>query len=120
MDDMMKKIDLGEFNCFTRDFQIALPKSKISEIFKKVSISCQELEIPEFKSAVEMMGKEYSKEKLTEHRARLTELELFVKEMKIPRAYDNKYFSKDYEKKVLKVLDAQSIEYRKYIQNNLK
>ena len=67
-----------------------------------------------------MMGKEYSKEKLTEHRARLTELELFVKEMKIPRAYDNKYFSKDYEKKVLKVLDAQSIEYRKYIQNNLK
>ena len=26
MDEMMKKVDLGEFTCFIRDFQIALPK----------------------------------------------------------------------------------------------
>ena len=66
------------------------------------------------------MGREYSKEKLTEHRERLRELDSFVKELKVPRSYENKYLSKDYEKKVLQVLDAQSIEYRKYIQNNLK
>jgi hypothetical protein len=51
------------------------------------------------------MGKEYSKEKLTEHRERLKELENFVKELEIPRSYDNKYKSKDYEQNVLKVLD---------------
>jgi hypothetical protein len=66
------------------------------------------------------MGREYSKEKLTEHRERLRELDSFVKELNVPRSYENKYLSKDYEKKVLSVLDAQSIEYRKYIQNNLK
>ena len=71
-----------------------------------MSISFQELEIPEFKQAIEMLGKEYSKEKLTEHKARMNELEIFVKELKVPRSYENKYFSKDYEKKVLKVLDA--------------
>ena len=47
------------------------------------------------------MGREYSKEKLTEHRERLRELESFVKELKVPRSYENKYLSKDYEKKVL-------------------
>jgi len=26
MAEMMKKLDLGEFTCFTNDFQIALPK----------------------------------------------------------------------------------------------
>ena len=52
------------------------------------------------------MGREYSKEKLTEHKERMKELEIFVKELKVPRSYENKYLSKDYEKKVLKVLDA--------------
>ena len=66
------------------------------------------------------MGREYSKEKLVEHKERLKELEVFVKELNIPRSYENKYISKDYEQKVLKVLDKHSIEYRKYIQNNLK
>ena len=71
-----------------------------------MSISCQELEIPEYKKAIEIMGREYSKEKLTEHKERMKELEIFVKELKVPRSYENKYLSKDYEKKVLKVLDA--------------
>lgn len=67
-----------------------------------------------------MIGKEYSKEKLVEHKERLKELQTFVIELKIPRSYENKYLSKDYDQKVLKTLDALSIEYRKYIQNNLK
>ena len=55
-----------------------------------------------------------------EHKQRLKELEIFVEELDIPKSYENKYLSKDYEKKVLKVLDSLSIDYRKYIQNNLK
>lgn len=42
---------------------------------------------------------------MTEHRERLKELEIFLKELNLPQSYENKYLSKDYEEKVLKVLD---------------
>ena len=38
-EDSMKKIDLGEFTCFTRDFKIELPRSKITECFRKSAIN---------------------------------------------------------------------------------
>ena len=60
-----------------------------------------------------MMGKEYSKDKLAEHKERLKELEIFVKKLNIPRSYENKYLNKDYEQKVLSVLDHECIDYRK-------
>lgn len=62
-----------------------------------------------------MIGKEYSKEKLTEYKERLKELEIFVKEINIPESYENKYISKEYEIKVLDALQPFVSEYRKYI-----
>jgi hypothetical protein len=37
-----------------------------------------ELELPEFKQAIEFLGKDYSKEKLTEHIERVKEIETFI------------------------------------------
>lgn len=51
------------------------------------------------------MGKEYSMAKLSEHKDRLLELETFVKKLNLPRSYENKYKNKEYEQKVLNVLD---------------
>lgn len=34
-EESMKKIDLGEFTCFTRDFKIDLPRAKLTECFRK-------------------------------------------------------------------------------------
>ena len=38
-EDGMKKIDLGEFTCFTRDFKIALPRQKVTEIFRRSAVN---------------------------------------------------------------------------------
>ncbi len=36
-EDQIKKIDMGEYTCLCRDFDISLPRQKIQEIFKKAS-----------------------------------------------------------------------------------
>ena len=70
----MKKIDLGEFVCFTRDFQIALPRSKLTEVFRKSSVNLQEMTFENFNSSIEELGDVYSKAKLRENQYRLREL----------------------------------------------
>ena len=37
MEDELKKLDMGEFTCLTRDFSIALPRSRVADVFKKAS-----------------------------------------------------------------------------------
>jgi Ca2+-binding EF-hand superfamily protein len=90
MEEELKKIDLGEFSCIIRDFQIALPKSKISDLFKKASVNCGSLEVPEFKGAMRAMGKEYTKAKLRENRERLILVKKVIQDLKIPEEYPNR------------------------------
>lgn len=66
----MKKLDHGEVNCLMRDFEVELPRMKIAEIFKKVSINNQALEFKEFKDAIRDVAKEYSNAKFKENKAR--------------------------------------------------
>jgi len=67
-----------------------LPKSKVSDLFKKVSINCGSLEVPEFKEAMRVMGKEYLKAKLRENKERLRLVKKLIKDLKIPEEYPNK------------------------------
>jgi Ca2+-binding EF-hand superfamily protein len=50
--DSLKKIDLGEFNGITRDFDIDIPKQKITEIFRATSINNGEMELEHLEKAV--------------------------------------------------------------------
>jgi hypothetical protein len=54
----MNQVDLGEFIAFTKDFQVALPKSKITEVFKKCSVSHRPHKLPQFASAIDRLGQE--------------------------------------------------------------
>ena len=53
-------------------------------------MSCGSLEVPEFKEALRIMGKEYVKAKLTENKARLDLVNKIIKDLKIPEEYPNK------------------------------
>lgn len=75
----MKKIDLGEFTCFTRDFEIALPRTKITEIFRKSAINNQEMTFENMQGSISELGEQYSKAKLRENKERLRELNLVAK-----------------------------------------
>lgn len=70
LEDELKKLDHGEINCLCRDFEIELPRMRIAEIFKKVSINNQALEYKEFKDAIKDIAKEYSNAKFKENKAR--------------------------------------------------
>jgi hypothetical protein len=75
----MRKIDLGEFTCFTRDFEIKLPRTKLTEVFRKASINLQEMEFKNFTNSITDLGVHFSKAKLKENKARLKELTLVAK-----------------------------------------
>jgi len=70
LEDELKKLDHGEINCLCRDFEVALPRHSISEIFKKVSVNNQALEFEGFKGAIKAIAKEYSNAKFKENKAR--------------------------------------------------
>ena len=65
---------MGEFFCFCRDFEIALPRTKITECFKKVSSNNYSLEYGEFKDAITTLGREFAIAKIKENKERLKEL----------------------------------------------
>jgi len=79
-EESMKKIDLGEFTCFTRDFQIALPRTKLTEVFRKsAAFNFQEMTFENLQSSISELGEHYSKAKLRENKERLRELNLVAK-----------------------------------------
>ena len=88
-EESMKKIDLGEFTCFTRDFQIDLPRTKITECFRKSAINLQDMTFENFQQSIRGMGELHPKAKLRENKERLRELTLVSKQLKIPEQYPN-------------------------------
>jgi Ca2+-binding EF-hand superfamily protein len=85
----MKKIDLGEFTCFTRDFQVSLPRTKITEVFRKSAVNLQDMTFENFTTAISELGDHYSKAKLRENQERLKELNMVAKKLRIPEEYPN-------------------------------
>jgi len=39
MKEIMNEVNLGEFYSFCKDFKIPVPKSRITEVFKRASIN---------------------------------------------------------------------------------
>jgi hypothetical protein len=64
--DSLKKVDMGEFNGITRDFDIDIPKEKITAIFRSNSVNNGEMEIAQLEKAITELGTCHAKEKLKE------------------------------------------------------
>lgn len=111
----MKKLDLGEVNCLMRDFEIELPRVRIAEIFKKVSINNQALEYKEFKDAVKAIAKEYSEAKFKENKSRHGIYQKVVDQLQIPELYENPLRDEEYHKKVNEVLDKKMERYNNFV-----
>lgn len=56
MKDGLKKIDLGEFNGFLRDFKINLPREKTNALFLKAGQNIKEIELNNFREAIILVG----------------------------------------------------------------
>lgn len=56
MQDGLKKIDLGEFNGFLRDFKIVLPRLKTNDLFLRAGDNQKEIDHEHFKKAVVLVG----------------------------------------------------------------
>ncbi len=67
-------LDQGELILFCKDFTINLPKSKILEIFIKVSKDKKLLDYDQFKQIVPILCYEYSLSKSKEIKERLREI----------------------------------------------
>lgn len=116
----MKKLDHGEINCLMRDFEVELPRMKITELFKKVSINNQALEYKEFKEMIKDTSKEYSLAKFKENKARHAYYQKIVDQLEIPQSYENPMRDKAYDKKVNDVLNSKMERYTKYVESQLK
>jgi hypothetical protein len=67
-------VDIGELGIFCRDFNIVLPKTKINEVFNRVSESRKSLDLDQFKQVLPHLGLEYAKAKTVEIQCRLREM----------------------------------------------
>jgi len=70
----MNEVDLGEFMKFCKDFSIPLNKAKLTEIFKKTSISHKPHKFEQFYNAIGRIGMELNKVKGEEVNNRLSEI----------------------------------------------
>jgi len=63
----MNEINIGEFMMFCKDFRIPLSKAKITEIFKKCSISHRPHKFDQFMESLSRLGTEINKSKIEEN-----------------------------------------------------
>ena len=59
---------------FCRDFKIQLPKSKIQECYKGVSINKMPLSLEQFKLLIPILGEVFLRSKVEEIKCRLREI----------------------------------------------
>ena len=114
----MKKMDLGEFTKFCKDFSINLHKVKLTEIFRK--IHPHYLEHKQFKEVLIPLSEEFTRNKLIEHRERLREISDLIDQLELPEQYENKYKDKGAYDNISAALDKKAEKYRKYITNELR
>jgi len=77
----LKKIDLGEFNGFLRDFKINLPRLKTNDLFLKAGDNLKEIEFDDYKKAIILVGQEYATAKLRENKERLKEWKKLIDDL---------------------------------------
>lgn len=59
---------------FCRDFKLILPKTRISDVYTRVSKTRQSLNLDQFKETLPHLGLEYAKAKTVEIQCRLREM----------------------------------------------
>ena len=116
----LKKIDLGEFNGFLRDFKINLPRQKTNEMFLKAGENKKEIELDDFKKAVILVGQEYAHAKLRENKERLKEWNKLIDDLKIPESYPNTAGTIEFKSKLQETLEKKTDRFSKYVDNNLR
>jgi len=120
MKDGMKKLDLGEFNGFLRDFQMNLPRQKTNDLFLKAGQNKKEIECHEFKAATILVGTELAHAKLREHVERLKELKKVVEQLELPESYPNNPGTNEYKGELEKTLAVKADRLVKYVDNSLR
>jgi hypothetical protein len=75
----MNEVDLGEYMSFCKDFQVPLPKSKLTEIFKKSSVAHKPHKFEQFYDSMTRIGREMNRIKLDEVNQRLKEVNRILK-----------------------------------------
>lgn len=70
----MYTVDQGELNLFCKDFQILIPKSKIHECYKKISVNKNALDLQQFKAIFPLLGHELVEANKKEIKYRLREI----------------------------------------------
>ena len=120
MQEGLKKIDIGEFNGFLRDFQINLPRVKTNDVFLKAGQNLKLIEYDHFKRAIVLAGKEYIIAKCRENQERAKELEKIVKDLKIPKEFENAIETIEFQSQLEHLLHVKTSKYVKYVDNNLR
>jgi hypothetical protein len=75
MKEIMNEVNLGEYYSFCKDFKIAIPKSRITEIFKRASINHKPHKFEQFLNSISMLAVEMTKTKLEETHRKLMDIE---------------------------------------------
>lgn len=78
----MNEVTLGQFMGFYKDFQIPLSKAKITEVFKKCSLNHKAQKFEQFVGSIKKIGVEINKEKSTELKIKLRDVQKKLKEIK--------------------------------------
>lgn len=116
----MKKMDLGEFTKFCKDFNINLHKVKITEIFRKVNTGKtqdqnkinQYLEHKHFKDALILLSEQLTSNLLIEHKERLRETADLIEQLDLPEQYE---VNKSLKGKIVEILNEKLTKYKNYI-----
>ena len=67
-------MNLGEFIKFAKDFEINLPKTVVSSVFKRTALYSREMYFGNFKEALTQLMKELNKVKLASLKAEFKDL----------------------------------------------
>lgn len=120
MQEGLKKIDLGEFNGFLRDFKLNLPRQKTNELFLKAGDNLKEIGRDHFRKAIVLVGQEYAHAKLRENKERRKEWDKLVADLQIPESYPNTEATEEAREKLLDTLNVKTERFVKYVDNNLR
>jgi len=120
MEETKHSVNMGEFNCFCRDFEVKLKKEKILDSYKKCAELNKPLNFKQFQNCLTKLGEEYAKAKKIECKHMLKELNEVLEHCKVAMEYPNEFKDKEYEEKVTKFLKEKADRYVRYAEMALR
>jgi len=74
----VQRIEKGELVSFCNDFKMTMPRSKIIEVFKKVSPNLTSLTLEQFKASLPHLAMEHAKAKIRELKYKMQEIKFVL------------------------------------------